>query len=150
MKIVIAGSFVVYEEMKDLAQKLKATLNAECTLPRFFKGYTNSFQIEELKRKFKDGLIKLTREDFQKIGEEENYFFEQIEKADIVLVYNKKKEEGEIGINAAVDVGYALGRNKRVIFLFEPQDAGIRALITYGKRNIEIVNPERIINRLKK
>lgn len=77
-KIVIAGSFAAFEEMKKLAQEIEAKLKIKCILPRHFRGYDNSFQIEELKRKFKNGLIKLKKEDYLKIGKVEKWFWDQI------------------------------------------------------------------------
>jgi nucleoside 2-deoxyribosyltransferase len=148
-KIVIAGSFAVFEEMKELAKKLETELKTKCILPRHFRGYDNSIKIEDLKRRFKNGKIELTKEDLLKIGRVENWFLKQIEKADLVLVYNKKQKEGEIGINTTMDIGYALGKGKRVIFLYPPLDVGIKGFFTYCNKKAKVVSPNKIVNYLK-
>jgi nucleoside 2-deoxyribosyltransferase len=149
MKIVIAGSFAAFEEMKELAKKLEKELKVKCILPRHFRGWDDSLKIEDLKRRFKNGEIKLTQEDYLKIGEVEDWFLKQIEKADLVLVYNKKQKEGEIGINTTMDIGYALGKGKKVIFLYPPSDAGIKGFLIYCKERTKVIGPNEIVNYLK-
>lgn len=147
-KIVIAGSFAAYEEMKELARKLEAALKIKCILPKHFRGYTDSSQIEDLKKKFKNGEIILTPKDFLKIGKVEKWFLKQIDKADVILVYNKKKKGGEIGINTAMDIGYALGKRKKVIFLYPLSDAGIKGFVAFVRKNVKVVKLNKIISYL--
>lgn len=66
-----------------------------------------------------------------------------------MLVYNKKEKIGEVGINTAMDIGYALGKGKKVIFLFPPSDAGIKGFLDFCQRKAKIISPDEVINFLK-
>lgn len=72
-KVVIAGSFSVYGEMKKLAKELE-DLGLSCSLPKHFKGYTNAAEIEKLKGEVKRSEIKLNKMDYKRIGEVEKCF----------------------------------------------------------------------------
>jgi len=69
--------------------------------------------------------------------------FDQIRDADIVIIYNEKgKKIGYVGLNTAVDLGYAIALGKTIIFLYEPVDPGIRGLIEVLK-NIKVIPREK-------
>jgi len=72
-KVVIAGSFSVYEEMKELTKELM-DIGLSYGLPKHFKGYTKTAEIERLKNEVKRSEIKLNKGDYKKIGEVEKWF----------------------------------------------------------------------------
>ena len=144
MRIVIGGLFKFYEGMIKLAEELERELKVECVLPKHFKGYKSSREIEEMKEMVRIGSIKLTEKDLRRIGEVENWFFNQIENSNCLVVYNKN---GYVGINTSCDIGYALAHKKPVILLYKPKDMGIRGLEKAGL--VKIVEVGKIKEYLK-
>ena len=152
MKVVIGGSFSVYDEMKNLAKKLEE-IGIDVILPKHSKGYEDASLMREYKQAIINGKIELNEEDYKRIGEVETSFFKQIEEADCVIIYNKtiKGEnsiEGYIGINTSTDIGCAIGNGKEVILVYPPIDIGIKGLCSVGL--LKVMNVDEIVKYLKK
>jgi hypothetical protein len=152
MRVVIGGSFNVYDEMKNLARRLEE-VGIEAILPQHSKGMEDVNSMREYKQAILEGKVKLSEEDYRRIGEVESWFFKQIKSADYVVIYNKnvrngKPVEGYIGINTAIDIGCAIGSGKEVILVFPPIDVGIRGLYSIGL--IKVMSAEELVRYLEK
>lgn len=151
MKVVIGGSFSVYEEMKELKRKLEE-VGIECILPKHSKGYENANLMRQYKQSIINGNVKLSEEDYKNIGKVESWFFEQIKTSDCVIIHNKtikgnEEIEGYIGINASTDIGYAIASGKEVILTYSPIDVGIRGLCSTGL--LKVMSMDEIVKYLK-
>lgn len=143
MKVVIGGSFRFYDKMKELKRELEEA-GIECSIPIHFASFEDREKIEEFKQAVRSGEIKLNRKDYEEIGKVESLFFTWIDECDVFLVCNGN---GYIGVNTAIDIGYALGRKKEVILLYPPEDAGIQGLVEV--KLLKVISKDKIINYLK-
>jgi hypothetical protein len=151
MKVVIGGSFSVYEEMKELARKLEE-IGVGCVLPKHFKGYKSSNLIEQIKQDVKNGKTILTEEDYKRIGEVESWFFEQIKKAEYLVIHDKavkngKEIKGYVGMNTSTDIGCGIASGKEIILTYLPEDIGLRGLCSVGL--LKVMSVDEVVKYLK-
>lgn len=74
------------------------------------------------------GFVRLDCDRSQDKERVQRYVFSLIDKADAVIFYSPS---GRIGISAALEIGYALRANKRILATAPPHDPIIHALIDY-------------------
>lgn len=74
------------------------------------------------------GFVRLDCDRSQDKGRVQQHVFSLIDRADAVILYSPA---GRIGISAAMEIGYALRANKRILSTAPPQDLTIRELIHY-------------------
>lgn len=142
MKILFCGSFRFLDEMKKTAQRLEV-LGFECFLPKFSLGDFSSRKIEKIKKiKKKKGFKK---REFKKIIKVTKWFYERLKESDVLIVFNK---QGYVGLSLAAEIGVAHILKKPTIFLAEPKDAGLKALLGFSK-NFKIIPLKKLIPEFK-
>lgn len=142
-RILFCGSFRFLDEMKKLAGESK-NLGFRCFLPRFALGNLPSQEIEKLKENIKKNGLR--DEGFKKVVKVKKWFYNRLKEADILVVFDKN---GYVGLSLAAEIGAAHILGKPTLFLEEPEDAGIRALLRFSP-NFRVVPFENIIEEIKK
>jgi len=56
-------------------------------------------------------------------------YFDQIERADLVVIMNEKKEEEYYGAGTTIELGYAFARGKNICFTRKPTDPNVLSLL---------------------
>ncbi len=74
------------------------------------------------------GFVRLDCDRSQDKGSVQRHVFSLIDRADAVIFYSPS---GRVGISAALEIGYSLRANKRILATVPPEDPVIGALIDY-------------------
>jgi len=141
IKILFSGSFRFFDEMKKMKENLEH-LGFECILPRFALG--NDLSPKEI-LKIKEERKDLKNDEFEKIIEVKKWYYDQLKKCDVMLVFDIN---GYVGVSTAVEIGMAHLLEKPVLFLEKPEDHGILALIEISK-NFRIANAEKLADEIR-
>jgi hypothetical protein len=74
------------------------------------------------------------------------WFYDRLKETDILVIYDK---QGYIGLSLAAEIGAAYILNKPTIFLEEPSDAGIKAILKFSA-NFKVISSKKLVNELVK
>jgi len=116
MKIVICSSLDFTYEIQDIAKKLKKK-GHEVIIPRTSEMILNNeVTLEQIKKEKENNEIVKRAIEYDVI----RFYFNEIKKADAVLVLNldKKGIDGYVGGNVFLEIGFAHVLNKK-LFLFK-------------------------------
>jgi len=142
-KILFCGSLKFLDEMKKVAKRLE-NAGFKCFLPQFALGDLPAQEIEKLKQNRKKNGLK--DGEFKQVVKVISWFYDRLKEADVLVIFDKNRY---VGPSLAAEIGAAHILGKPTLFLEEPEDAGIRALLQFSP-NFKIVSTENITNELKR
>jgi len=126
LKVLFCGSFKFFEEMEKIALECRR-LGFDCYLPKFAFAASTPAEIEKIKEiKKRDGLRE---EEFAKVIRVKERFYRLLRECDVVVVFDK---DGYIGLSVAAEIGAAHILGKPTLFIEEPEDIGLRALLRFS------------------
>jgi len=70
-----------------------------------------------------------TQETIARRSELMKNYFAQIDDADLVVIINEKNGEEYYGIGTAIELGYSLAKDKKILFVRQPTNSNIVSLI---------------------
>jgi nucleoside 2-deoxyribosyltransferase len=128
-KVVIASSFE--ENNKPKVVEIIRMLKNE--------GHDVIFPTEEYLESFDEcGRVSLDENNTTKRAEREKTYLEHVKECGMLYVYNMKNGKEYIGRSTAMEIGYALALNKRIIFHTKPNDPIFLSLTKFP--NVEVKN----------
>lgn len=124
MKVVVCGSFGDFDRFLEVLKYVRRNF-----------GLTNVFPDDEHLKKAEPSIMahhvtkKETEETISARSKLMLVYFEQIDKADIIIIVNEKEGQEYYGTGTMMELGYALAKSKNIFLTKPPTNPNILSLL---------------------
>ncbi len=129
MKVVICGSYGDLKRFQEILEQYRKKYGKNNVFPS-----NEHLKQSEPCIESHHGKNNETNETLMIRSKLMNDYFDQIEKADIIVINNEKNGMEYYGIGTTIELGFAYARKKRIIFTKDPTNPNIRSLIIMMKK----------------